>query len=318
MSSDGVLALLRLPLGSSLSLDGFPLVLKRDDFLGFTNVPGEGTFHLATVANPAADSSTSAGGIVCGVIMFPSSTNWQIVREYDQSTEEIGGGPLDPQTEQNLTSQMRSNQTRNQQQQILPYNKLLSTDQANKWTESTNHISLTLLRRRGLNHAMKVVPTSFSDDKGGNTTTQSSGDGHSASYPPIPCIGPSFSPRKNQHRGTKRYLANLSPSERTSLLLHENAPGFILATLVDSYYSNSWMEIIGDLQLSFTLFLRIHCFGSFEHWYVRGSLCWLQLLAAQISLLGEILLRCSPWSQIDRLIVSRSCSESCSWYWGSS
>ena len=99
-------------------------------------------------------------------------------------------------------------------------------------------------------------------------------DGHSLSYPPIPHIDTSQSHRINSHSGTKRFLASLSPSDRTTLFFTttsnnlEDNDDMIFEKVLTIHYDGSWETLLGQFQLSFIIFLCCSCLASLEHWYV--------------------------------------------------
>ena len=39
-----------------------------------------------------------------------------------------------------------------------------------------------------------------------------------------------------------------------------------LRYVMERYHDNNWRTLLGDLQLSFVVFLNLHCLASMEHW----------------------------------------------------
>jgi hypothetical protein len=136
------------------------------------------------------------------------------------------------------------------------------------------------------------------------TTTTKIVDGISLTYPPIPVIDRklSLAAHATKHNGTKRFLSRLNPSERTRLFLlsststatatatssssnnnnniNNNSTNFIwLERILSDYYHNSWQALLGDLQLSYLLFLHLGCYSSLDHW--KDLLAMLSLAVQQ-------------------------------------
>lgn len=81
--------------------------------------------------------------------------------------------------------------------------------------------------------------------------------------PPIPVIDRHY--RFTSHHGTKEFLQGLSATDRTAFLTHPRAAHHALQHILNVYYTD-WQELIGDVQLSFILFLHLHCYNSLVHW----------------------------------------------------
>jgi hypothetical protein len=140
------------------------------------------------------------------------------------------------------------------------------------------------------------------------TTTTKIVDGRSLTYPPIPVIDRklSLAAHATKHTGTKRFLSRLHPSERTRLFLlssssststssatatsssssssnnntNNSSTNFIwLERILCDYYHNSWKALLGDLQLSYLLFLHLGCYSSLDHW--KDLLAMLSLAVQQ-------------------------------------
>jgi len=105
------------------------------------------------------------------------------------------------------------------------------------------------------------------------TTATEETDGKSLAYPPIPVVDPKLSLAKHRHHGTNRFLSRLEPQERTRLFLSSTSdhaskkPNFVwLNRVLEDCYGGSWEALLGDLQLSYILFLYLGCYSSLEHW----------------------------------------------------
>lgn len=302
------IAILDLPVGSALMCDGQTIRLQRSDFVGIRGIPmhnstkkqqqeeGNTSFHLvvARAAGCGSNEEQKHGNVAAVSIGFAvqtsqssSSSNKNSLiwaRRYDPRTEEVSSEPVDAVTHSNLQTSMASGQL--EPQRIINYKDIVATEhQESEWTNLTQFISERLLQKRGIKNGSKIVPGSYREDDEDNhrmkvsnvTTTNKSTpssssvqDGSSVQYSPIPVIDKSKSARYSQHVGTKRFLAKLSPSDRTSLFVDVNPHNFVLQKLFQREYSGEtgWEDILGDIQLSYILFLHLHCLSSLEHWYV--------------------------------------------------
>jgi hypothetical protein len=170
------------------------------------------------------------------------------------------------------------------------------------WKEQTRYINesseLLLNTIRGLSSGNKIVPGCYDpededdDDDDDEATTDITNkqrqkkttkivDGISLAYPPIPVIDMklSLAAHATKHNGTKRFLSRLNPSERTRLFLLSSSTSATstspsssnknftwLERILSDYYHNSWKALLGDLQLSYLLFLHLGCYSSLDHW----------------------------------------------------
>lgn len=291
-TASGVVALLDLPIGTSVTMDGHALILKRNDFVGFDHVPSlviqpgssHSIFHVITVRAASAGRTTTNSdsgqqpsfGVTVGFVVMPNSINcsagWIFARRYDPKTEEVSSIPVDKATESNLLQSMLDGQI--EPQRVISYDRILKPIEAESWMHQTNYISLSLLKQRGLESGDKIVPGSYEPDNFNEKEKTLQLDGASVSYPPIPFVDSEVA-KKTRHVGTKRYLALLSPHERTALFVSDIPANLVLQHILKQYYSDNWMDLLGDVQLSFVLFLHLQCLSSLEHWYDGlCSLCW--------------------------------------------
>jgi A1 cistron-splicing factor AAR2 len=274
----GVVALLQLPPGSVLGLDGQSVVLKRDDFVGFTCLPQDASFHLVTVRagsiakTPGVPSQQTASAVTAGFQLSLKESE-ALVRKYDPRTEEISSNPVDEVTTSNLLDEIGAN--RIGPQRIVPYDQLVPFSKADAWRDLTSFVSPQLLRKRGILTGAKIIPGAYGFDdsdvnKPQTNTSEPSAeeiDGKSVVYPRIPVRDSSQSARTHsRHLGTKHFMAELTPSERTSLFLNEHPSSRVMEHVLNSYYDDKWKDMLGDVQLSYVLFLNLHCFSSLEHW----------------------------------------------------
>ena len=259
----GTIAVLDLPVGTALSMDGFSMILKRSDFVGISEIP-TGDFHLVTVRQGGGGSTPSI--ILHGFVLYGDEKDCLLARKYDPMTEEVAMTTLDDLTVSNLHQQLQNHQI--DVQRLIPYHKLIITTQ---WQDATKYISASLLRKRGFQHGDKILPGAYIGDE--NVSEQPSStilDGNSITYPPIPCIDQSISIHKTKHQGTKLYLSRLSPTDRSLIYLAIDPAHQALSSVLEKEYNNEWGDMLGDLQLAFVLFIHLHCFSSLEHWYVQS------------------------------------------------
>eukprot|EP00534_Pseudo-nitzschia_fraudulenta_P007675 CAMPEP_0201144748 /NCGR_PEP_ID=MMETSP0851-20130426/6494_1 /ASSEMBLY_ACC=CAM_ASM_000631 /TAXON_ID=183588 /ORGANISM="Pseudo-nitzschia fraudulenta, Strain WWA7" /LENGTH=595 /DNA_ID=CAMNT_0047419639 /DNA_START=240 /DNA_END=2023 /DNA_ORIENTATION=- len=239
-----------------------------------------------------------------------------LIRRYDPLTEEVASeerSPVDAVTKQNLVRRVASGvlpPTR-----VLSYDQIVSgsgndcdnndddddgerTSPQSVWREQSRYILPGLLGNiRGLSPGDKIVPGCYDpEDVDGAEQTQSNNnnnneDGRSMVYPPIPVVDRNLSLATHRHNGTNRFLSKLSPGERTRLFLlsssqpnneeedTKDAASFVwLDKVLEDCYQNSWEALLGDLQLSYLLFLHLGCYSSLEHW--KDLLAMLSLAVA--------------------------------------
>jgi hypothetical protein len=264
--------LLDLPAGTELNIDGHAVVLKRDDFVGFDQIPGGDVFHLITVRSAARatgdSSSAQPTALTIGLVVLQPDdvTDWIIARRYDSQTEELSSVAPDRNTTENLLHQIRSGQM--EPQRVIPYGRVLSAAEIQSWRCQTAFVSSHLLQRRGLANGDKIVPGSYDDgDAKSLAISEAISDGITVDYPPIPYVEPGSGHHHTRHVGTKRYLSKLFASERTSLFLGPTKPAdTVLGDVLDRHYRREWTDLLGDLQLSYVVFLHVHCLSSLEHW----------------------------------------------------
>ena len=293
-----MIGLLDFPKGGTFGLDGQNIVLKTDDFLGVTGVPSD-AFHLVTCKNGHAGDRNSGNtidtAVTVGFLVFESNEEGSnLVRRYDPRTEEVASleqSPVDESTQRNLVQQMKSSNLPSSR--VLQYNQVVGCGNINQedhvlspqkvWSEQTRYVhnassrsGISLLRDiRKISTGDKIVPgcydpeneVSTTESNRGNTKKQQNEDGKSLVYPPIPVVDPGLSLTKHKHRGTNRFLSKINPKERTRLFLSSTTKDFVwLDIVLKEYYKGSWEALLGDLQLSYILFLYLGCFSSLQHW----------------------------------------------------
>lgn len=212
--------------------------------------------------------------------------------------------PVDEITKRNLVQQMADGSI--PVSRVFRYDQIVSGGGGNTnqdeqlmspqwmWREQTQYIRSGLLTKsdisllkdiRKLSTGDKIVPGCYDPEdetnKNGNPNatmkmTSTENDGKSLAYPPIPVVDPSLSLAKHKHHGTNRFLSRLEPQERTRLFLSSaaaanddasNRPNFVwLDRVLKDFYHGSWEALLGDLQLSYVLFLYLGCYSSLAHW----------------------------------------------------
>eukprot|EP00521_Asterionellopsis_glacialis_P006915 CAMPEP_0195289732 /NCGR_PEP_ID=MMETSP0707-20130614/5884_1 /TAXON_ID=33640 /ORGANISM="Asterionellopsis glacialis, Strain CCMP134" /LENGTH=446 /DNA_ID=CAMNT_0040349765 /DNA_START=260 /DNA_END=1600 /DNA_ORIENTATION=+ len=230
----------------------------------------------------------SASWITVGFVVFPTNDNvasdWIFARKYDPQTEEVSSIPMDSQTEQNLLLTIQEG--RMEPQRAIPYDRIITSAEKQAWQNQTCFMTRRLLQIRGLPSGSKIVPGSYMPEGDNGQSNENKEvpkitDGVSVLYPPIPFLETSsHTLHRTRHTGTKKYLAKLSPSERTALFVaSEDLPFHILQDVLTRYYNKRWQDLLGDMQLSYTLFLHLHCLSSLEHW--RDLISMISLVSFQ-------------------------------------
>lgn len=249
-------AVLDLPKETTWSMDGKIAMMKRNDFLGFHSIPSNGRFHLVTLRHTNT-------GITQGFMVMSDSNSdgFLMLHRYSPLTEEVPATQIqDELTRGNFQKQLAFLG----QQQMVAYDRMHTEEERKEWFELTKYISIALLHKRGIQHASKVVPGAYTVDEDFKSDVDTA-DGTPIQYPPIPCVGHG-SLSAHRHQGTKLYLSKLAPKERTVLLTSDDPGGEILNELIRNNFDNKWEYILGDLQMSFVIFLHLQCFASFQHW----------------------------------------------------
>jgi len=272
------IALIDLPINSLVGVDGQSIRLQREDFVGIKGVPTKG-FHLVIARAGACGTSeeqkqgnvaaTSAGFVLQTTPGGRENQVLALVRRYDPMTEEVSSKLEDSTTISNLSEQIKAGQIG--PQRMVSYSDFVSTDQFQAWSKLTDCISETLLVERKIQNGSKIVPGSYGGEESKistNTTSATIVDGASVTYPVIPVMNneSTSSVRYSRHEGTKRFLSALSPTDRTSLFHHENPSTVVMEMVLKQHYGGDWQHLIGDLQLSYVLFLHLQCLSSLEHW----------------------------------------------------
>ena len=266
----GILALLDLPAGSTVTLDGETVMLQRDDFVGFRDLPspGAGGLHLVTVRagnnksgdrrGAAISSATTVGFIVDGS---------SLIRRYDPATEEVSSLAVDERTSVNLLRQIGEGNL--DWRRLVPYQNFIAEVQLKRWKGLTNFVSNEILERRGIGLGAKLIPGAFcdgDDEPGDGGAAPKIVDGSSVRYPPVPYLLKSTIHHATSHSGTKRFMAALSPGQRTAFFMADQPATMVLDYVLAVEYDNQYRQMMGDIQLSYVLFLHLHCIASLNHW----------------------------------------------------
>lgn len=319
-------------------IDGQSIALRSDDFMGVSDLDAN-DLHLLVAKGHHSSTLISA------FLLYPESQQAQetaFIRRYNPQSEEVSAQPLDQLTQDNLLSQLPAMIASPTNPRVLPYDKVVIADQIRQWKNQTNHIvSSGILRIRKLASGEKLVPGTYETEDQKqllSTTTQRDQttpmDGTPISYPPIPVVDPTLSIWKTKHAGTKGYLKQLTAADRTSLFVStssDTTPSIsnrLFHNVLQKEYNGKWQAILGDLQLSYALFLYMQCFASLEHWKdLVAMIClvdWramknhssfynalLKVLPAQISSIDEAFLEVRAEQRMDQN-VSTTNAQSCS------
>jgi AAR2 protein len=263
-----------------------------------TTTTGNASFHLLAVrggpreTNVARHESIPSGvsAITVGLLFLQNHNDDQmLVRRYDNFTEEVSSIRIDDATLINLMDHVQNNSI--DPHQLISYRDIVSSTYERSWYQLTCYITPDFLKRRNLVHGTKLIPSAYSTDDDPNSTSNNdchSNDGIEVHYPPIPLMSRQNKSNMSRHLGTRKFLQSLTPSERTSLCLatsdtsissksmdrnhskkadnHRSVSNFAFDYIVDKTYAQQWNYLLGDLQLSYLLFLHLQCYSSWIHW----------------------------------------------------
>jgi len=169
-NDDGlVVALLDFPRGGVLGLDGQNIVLRRDDFVGVSNLPPESVHlvtckngnHFANCAGTAVTNETTTTAatataatnsidtaVTVGFLVFGNGTEDRshLVRRYDPLTEEVASeeaSPIDELTRRNLLSQIQGSKSNsNENNNLLLLSRVLRCATIRSWREWNHQPSI--------------------------------------------------------------------------------------------------------------------------------------------------------------------------------
>lgn len=264
-NTNTIACFLDLPSGSALSIDGISVSIQRNDFVGISQIPTQ-QLHFITI------TASNSSSLTTGFVLLQQNNESALIRQYDPCTEEVSATlVVDDMTTTHLLQQVPALE---QQQRIVPYHLLVTTEQQTKWHQSlTNYIAKEIMQQRGIHvSGQKVVPGCLAD---GNTDSKLSTnqtpppDGTSLSYFPVPILDqrrPRHRWRASRHVGTQRFLLTLSAQEKTQLFIDEHPSQRAWERLFAKQYQSNWEWVLGDVQLSFLCFIHLHCFESLVHW----------------------------------------------------
>ena len=212
-----------------------------------------------------------------------------LARTFDPVLEELSSkdDDIDDITMTNLMNAIQHQNEHVDKSKLIHYQSIITQQgRESVWKQHlTNWIDPIVLRQHHLTgKGDKIIPGAYSNDNydiemtmNRHSTNHSSSsssslpavvtDGVSMVYDPIPCIDTKC--RFQAHNGTKRYLANQSPSKRTELLIqgdNNKTGGVFFQNVLQEYYHNRYEELLGSMQLSFICFLCCSCLSSLEHW----------------------------------------------------
>ena len=205
---------------------------------------------VLTSPSPSPPSSSGGGGGGGAASSDDGGCFWTFARGYDARIEEMSDETVDGLT---LGNVLRAAEAGGELSgSVIPYGRFMGTafsppsaSSPNDytvgdggdivpppWYARASSIGADFLRdRHGLSHGSKLLPSSEgdggsrrrrpNDDGAADAAAMADGGGaSSASYPPIPCVDREAGARAlARHAGTRAYLSELSPPERTRLLL---------------------------------------------------------------------------------------------------
>lgn len=297
----GCIVLLKLPASTAFSMDGSEakILRKYEELLVFGHLPAG--LHLLTIRAAATNtrsnqkdegnaidysnsgnSSTMSLQTIGLMVYVPEKepSDFFLVRTFDPVTEELSSKhDMDEITIANLKTAIQNQNEHIDSSKLIHYQSIITQGRESVWKQHlTNFIDQSVLRNYRLTgNGDKIIPGAYSSDNhdiditlnshSKNSSSPESIDGITLIYDPIPCIDAKC--RFHAHNGTKRYLANLSPSQRTELLTLDDPKvqgGIVFERILQEYYHNRYEELLGSMQLSFICFLCCSCLSSLEHW----------------------------------------------------
>lgn len=291
----GCIALLKLPASTAFSMDGSEakILRKDEELLVFGHLPAG--LHLLTIRAAATtvvkdgrntkDYSNSSSTIALqtiGLMVYVSEkepSDFFLVRTFDPVTEELSSKhDMDEITIANLKTAIQHQNEQIDTTKLIHYQSITQGRESIWKQHLTNFIDQSVLRNHRLTgNGDKIIPGAYSSDNHDidfalnshlkNSSSSESIDGITLIYDPIPCIDAKC--RFQAHNGTKQYLAILSPSQRTELLILSDPKvqgGIVFERILQEYYHNRYEELLGSMQLSFICFLCCSCLSSLEHW----------------------------------------------------
>jgi len=279
---------------------------NNSNFMGVKGIPPNRFHLITCNSNGGNSNNNNKNNtintaVTVGFIVFGDHHDDHLIRRYDPQTEEVSSNKVDETTKRNLLQQIPMMSMVPSLSNVICYDQIRrilpsSQQQQRKgtiWEEQTRYINesseLLLQIIKGLSSGEKIVPGCYDpdeeeetegegDNKRRNNSNHKIEDGICLKYPPIPVIDTNLSlTTHTKHNGTKRFLSRLVPSERTRLFLSMNKDNsnnnnnnnntfMWLERILNDCYSNSWTALLGDLQLSYLLFLYLGCYSSLDHW----------------------------------------------------
>lgn len=281
------LALFGLPAGAYLTLNQMrQRLVKHHDVLIITNLPVDRICFFSLECRSDGDQNQKPSSTSGLILYFVSNQGEIIGRKYDRITEELSEENLDEagrdtlkmlSENTSLTQNSSSRTTMDGKSVVLSYDDFRQVSGGHKEdSKSCFHVHSSVLERLRLRNGDKIIPGCGSIEVGElkvdvKSKASQIRDGKLIDYHPIPCVPPStFTDQKSllQHSGTKRYLQNISASERTKVLFGDGNErcAMLLNDVLGRVYSNRCADVIGEVELAFLVFLNLHCLDSFEHW----------------------------------------------------
>ena len=230
-----------------------------------------------------------------------NNNSMPFVCKFDVQTEEVSVNSIDATTVANLQLAVSHNQI--EPQRVIPIHTTrhgsfqLSSSSSNnndalhnqRWYDLTKYVSShnnwLLSNLYGIQRGAKVVAGGLDEDvlptiKSTTATTTTAPsytkDGMELCYAPIPIFGVATTTKSTHHHqqqrqhkvhlGTRRFLAQQSPSQRTRFGQSSTPNYDALMYLLQHSYQHQWQCILGDLQFSYIMFYQVHCLASLEHW----------------------------------------------------
>ena len=173
-----------------------------------------------------------------------------VARQWDASTEEIV--PVNTLSEESQQALQQAIQLGELNEHLGPY----PLSQYSTWRNLSNYVSLSCLERAGCSYETNIGPGEDPED----TLPSCSASLH-CKYAPLSLKYSSVAEMEKSLLQSTHASSN--PSDVTSLYMDKSA---VVQSLVQSYFNNNWNDLLGELQLSFLLFVLLYSHPALRQW----------------------------------------------------
>lgn len=184
--------------------------------------------------------------------------NEVVIRPWDSFNEEIGAtNTLSKESAKNLIESIQRGDLNNNLG-LYPY------AQHNTWLLLSNFITIDVLQRANVEPGVLVYPGDADDLSTKNEKLQKLSTTVTPYFPDTARVARYANISRAETLLCDKICDDNDRIKNISQLRLDASP--ILTFLCETYYDNNWNNILGELQLSFLLFLLIHSGISLDHW----------------------------------------------------